>query len=674
MEPILISGALSLAAWYLLQSHFPWQPGDPTLATIGRVDAAGYVALYWTWRGLLFAAPYALISPAVRAVWKWERKRRMPESAGVCRPVPSSRDLQVAIGTVQAEDGSQSWVTLGEKSLTRDILIIGARGAGKTSSGIMPILKQFVEYRADDREHKMSGIVLEVKDTMADDVEQLMRSCGRGEDLVRIGLTGWRYNPLANEIEPKTLATYISNLLRATYGGKVSDDFWVTGPIAAMTAIITIYRLADGYVTLADVYEAISNIKLIEEKLDKIRGTVGTSETEEYWVISEEDYTLYKSLRPLFTWDKESSQWMAPQSSELAAKLKAHKIKHEGFEWDTRSKLTRVEPVGADPDREKLFRAMEFWYKYDWKDKPQYTRLNLAASITDKLSIFFINPQLRETFCPPKEDYNSDCSYRFSSRDTGVSMGNVSSGAGKYIGVSHRIPGKRPILTSFDEIISTGKVAVMDLPSTMDPMGARLIGLLTDTDWQSSQLRRTSTLRGMPYADRRRSFEIIDEFQYFITHGQGFGTHRYMEIKRETLCTLVAATQSISALDSEIGQDGRKTIVGLFGNVGIYRCDDDETAEWAARFCGDEWRPKKSYGVSESGRHSKVLIGGPAISAEKGVGVSQNTSFERIKRFYPDDFRRGLPDFTAVWSINDGTNTARPVRCRMRPVHEERSR
>ncbi len=640
MEPVIISGALSLAAWSLLQSYFPWQPGDPTLSAIGKMDAAGYVALYWTWRGLLFAAPYALISPAVRAFWKWESKRRLPAASGSIRPVPLTADLQVTIGTVQAEDGSQSWITLGEKSLTRDILMIGARGAGKTSSGIMPILKQFVEYQASDSSHKLSGIVLEVKDTMADDVEQLMRSCGRGGDLVRIGIAGWRYNPLANEIEPKTLATYISNLLRATYGGKVSDDFWVTGPIAAMTAIITIYRLADGYVTLADVYEAISNIKMIEEKLDKIRGTVGTSETEEFWVISEEDYSLYKSLRPLFTWDKESSQWMAPQSGELAAKLKAHKIKHEGFEWDTRSKQTRVEPVDCDPDREKLFRAMEFWYKYDWKDKPQYTRLNLAASITDKLSIFFINPALRETFCPPLSAYSE-------------------------------VESLRPVLSGFDEIISTGKVAVMDLPSTMDPMGARLIGLLTDTDWQASQLRRTSTLRRIPDADRRRSFEIIDEFQYFITHGQGYGTHRYMEIKRETLCTLVAATQSISAIDSEIGQDGRKTIVGLFGNVGIYRCDDDETAEWAARFCGDEWRPKKSYGVSESGRHSKVLIGGPAISSEKGMGVSQNTSFERIKRFYPDDFRRGLPDFTAVWSINDGTNTARPVRCRMRPVHEE---
>ncbi len=668
MEPVIISGALSLAAWSLLQSYFPWQPGDPVLSAIGRVDAAGYVALYWTWRGLLFAAPYALISPSVRAVWKWEARRKNPMLVGGCPPAPVSADLQVAIGTVMAEDGSQSWVTLGEKSLTRDVLIIGARGAGKTSSGIMPILKQFVEYRAGDSEHKLSGIVLEVKDTMADDVEQLMKACGRGEDLVRIGLTGWRYNPLANEIEPKTLATYISNLLRATYGGKVSDDFWVTGPIAAMTAIITIYRLADGYVTLADVYEAISNIKLIEDKLDKIRGTVGTSETEEFWVISEEDYTLYKSLRPLFTWDQESSQWMAPQSGELAAKLKAHKIKHEGFEWDTRSKKTRVEPVGADPDREKLFRAMEFWYKYDWKDKPQYTRLNLAASITDKLSIFFINPQLRETFCPPKEDYDN-CSEP-SIFPAGY-MGDPTSASGYSPETTGKLHGKRPILTSFDEIISSGKVAVMDLPSTMDPMGARLIGLLTDTDWQASQLRRTSTLRGIPDEDRRRSFEIIDEFQYFVTHGQGYGTHRYMEIKRETLCTLVAATQSISALDSEIGQDGRKTIVGLFGNVGIFRCDDDETAEWAARFCGDEWRPKKSYGVSESGRHSKVLIGGPAISAEKGVGVSQNTSFERIKRFYPDDFRRGLPDFTAVWSINDGTNTARPVRCRMRPVHHE---
>ncbi len=661
MEPVIISGALSLAAWSLLQSYFPWQPGDPTLATIGRVDSAGYEALYWTWRGLLFAAPYTLISPAVRAAWKCRFGRNQVIQAGILRAIPESKNLQVALGTVQADDGSQSWITLGEKSLTRDILIIGARGAGKTSSGIMPILKQFVEHRAGDSAHKLSGIVLEVKDTMADDVEQLMVACGRGDDLVRIGLKGWRYNPLANEIEPKTLATYISNLLRATYGGKVSDDFWVTGPIAAMTAIITIYRLADGYVTLADVYEAISNIKLIEEKLDKIRGTVGASETEEYWVISEEDYTLYKSLRPLFTWDQESSQWMAAQSKDLADKLRAHKIKHDGFEWDTRSKNTKVEPVGADPDREKLFQAMEFWYKYDWKDKPQYTRLNLAASITDKLSIFFINPALKETFCPSKEDYERQV----------MLHGPGESSLGHAV-VGDASTQTRPLLVSFDEIIGSGKVAVMDLPSTMDPMGARLIGLLTDTDWQASQLRRTSTLRGIPNEDRQRSFEVIDEFQYFVTHGQGFGTHRYMEIKRETLCTLVAATQSISALDSEIGQDGRKTIVGLFGNVGIYRCDDDETAEWAARFCGDEWRPKKSYGVSESGRHSKVLIGGPAISSEKGVGVSQNTSFERIKRFYPDDFRRGLPDFCAVWSINDGSNTARPVRCRMRPVHEEK--
>jgi len=66
--------------------------------------------------------------------------------------------------------------------------------------------EQVLGYRAEDREHRIGGLLLQVKGDFYEQVKRILKSCGRGEDYVEISLDSpYRHNPLHNDLDAPAL-------------------------------------------------------------------------------------------------------------------------------------------------------------------------------------------------------------------------------------------------------------------------------------------------------------------------------------------------------------------------------------------------------------------------------------------------------------------------------------
>ena len=113
-----------------------------------------------------------------------------------------------------------------DRGLYTGIAIFGAFGSGKTSGCMYPFAKQIRGYRATDPARKASALVLEVKGDFCYKVQAILDIHGREKDYLEIGLeSGYRYNPLHNDLEAYALAYGIASLLNNLFG-RGKEPFW----------------------------------------------------------------------------------------------------------------------------------------------------------------------------------------------------------------------------------------------------------------------------------------------------------------------------------------------------------------------------------------------------------------------------------------------------------------
>jgi len=119
-----------------------------------------------------------------------------------------------------------TWLTIPQRGLYTGVMILGAVGTGKTSACMYPYIDQLLRWRAKDPDHKVGGLVLEVKGDFCQHVRQMLTRAGRGNDYLEIGPdTGVYYNPLHNDLDPYALAYAIGTLLNNLFG-KSKEPFW----------------------------------------------------------------------------------------------------------------------------------------------------------------------------------------------------------------------------------------------------------------------------------------------------------------------------------------------------------------------------------------------------------------------------------------------------------------
>ena len=135
-------------------------------------------------------------------------------------------------------------------------------------------MDQLLRWRADDADHKVGALVMEVKGDFCRQVKTILDRAGRADDYVEIGLeTGVCYNPLHNDLDPYAVAYAIATLLNNLFG-KSKEPFWQQAYTDLLKFVILLRRMTDGYTTFAEVYRYILDNALIDRDIRRLRAAL----------------------------------------------------------------------------------------------------------------------------------------------------------------------------------------------------------------------------------------------------------------------------------------------------------------------------------------------------------------------------------------------------------------
>src|SRR5207244_1108997 len=190
-------------------------------------------------------------------------------------PDPTTRpDLFLVLGeqhhpTKPMRVPRPTWLTIPRRGLHTGVMILGAVGTGKTSGCMYPYVEQLLSWRAGSKDHKIGGLILEVKGDFCAQVREILTRHGRAGDYIEVGLdSAYCYNPLHNELEPYALAYSIATLLNNLYG-RGKEPFWQQAYTDLLKFVILLRKVVDGYTTLAEIYHYAIDDSLIERDLQR---------------------------------------------------------------------------------------------------------------------------------------------------------------------------------------------------------------------------------------------------------------------------------------------------------------------------------------------------------------------------------------------------------------------
>ena len=182
------------------------------------------------------------------------------------RPTPTLVLGEAHFETTSGRAPAPTWLTIPQRGLYTGVMILGAVGTGKTSACMYPYVDQLLRWRADDRDRKVGGLVLEVKGDFCAQVRSMLAQAGRESDYLEIGLdSGVCYNPLHNDLDPYAVAYAIATLLNNLFG-KSKEPFWQQAYTDLLKFVISLRRISDGYTTLAEVYRYIIDNDQIDKR------------------------------------------------------------------------------------------------------------------------------------------------------------------------------------------------------------------------------------------------------------------------------------------------------------------------------------------------------------------------------------------------------------------------
>ena len=641
---------LSAAVGFALFNRMAFPEHHPLLQLILLNRPQLFYGIKYAYLVSLFTIPFITFSVLFSILYIFGTRAR--KDTGLVQlpeyPEATGRDrLYIVIGEVHNPKrpepvANPGWLAIPDRGLYTGIAIFGAIGSGKTSGCMFPFAEQIFGYRAEDRERRIGGLMLEVKGDFCEKVKRILESCGRGDDYVEISLDSpYRYNPLHNDLDAYALAYGIASLLNNLFG-KGKEPFWQQAYTNLVKFIILLHKVLYDYVTLFDVYECAINPDLLEQKIVQGDAAFGT----QYVLIGIDDFLAERNLETYpFEKDPEQGRMKAPNSQKLQAYLTERSILHE----------VRVESGASgnaawtqDEEKRQQFEAVKRWFYQDWKRIDARLRTSIVEGISVFLSLFDDNPAVKRVFCPPKETYDP-----------------VANQDGRY--------GKP--LPSFSDLIETGTVCALNFPISANPGLAKAIGTLLKQDFQRSVLNRIPRIERQTERHWREVFFLCDEYQAFATVGENdpSGDEKFFALARQAKCISIVATQSISSLRSSLPGESWRTLLQTFRTKIFLALSDDFSARTASELCGKEEQLKPNYNIAENGQDAGVsVLTGRATSHRSTLSTSKGYSVQRDFTFEPKVFSE-LRNAQAIVLAYDGLNPHPPTYCYLKPYYLDKN-
>lgn len=212
-------------------------------------------------------------------------------------PYPYTREgFAVVVGELQARDGKRvpnkvlpelhpRWLILPEKALVTGIFVTGGIGSGKTASAAYPFMRQMVGHErpvkvidrpaTPDRpevshteKYKWSGLLLDEKGDFFHTARGYAQEWGREEDMVLIRPDGpWKWNVIYNPNIPDWAVAYQLGwiLKNVNKGAGGNDPFWEQAPRALLVDLLTMLGDAEGYYTILEYLNLLTDESLQDE-------------------------------------------------------------------------------------------------------------------------------------------------------------------------------------------------------------------------------------------------------------------------------------------------------------------------------------------------------------------------------------------------------------------------
>ena len=317
--------ATAVGAWGL--HAFPVQVDNPFLALIAarrphvfQVLTYGYATLWFTTPYLLASIFGSLVTIVVfRAVPTAVYRNLPPYPEPEARPEPMLVLGEAHNATTPGRAPEPTWLTIPQRGLYTGIMILGAVGTGKTSACMYPYVDQLLRWRAGDADHKMGGLVLEVKGDFCRQVRGILSRAGREADNVEVGLnSGVCYNPLHNDLDPYAVAYAIATLLNNLFG-RSKEPFWQQAYTDLLKFVISLRRISDGYTTLAEVYRYIIDGALIDKNIRALQAQF--KNPGDVLVVPQFEHALHLKQAPWTLWVRFGSHISCAARARLSSAL-----------------------------------------------------------------------------------------------------------------------------------------------------------------------------------------------------------------------------------------------------------------------------------------------------------------------------------------------------------------
>src|SRR6267143_915038 len=361
----------------------------------------------YTYVLFLYTTPYIVYSILFSGLYIFALKipKRLRPGRLPAYPDPRKRTaLSLSIGEIHnprkpipAKD--PYWLITPERGLFTGIAIFGATGSGKTTCSMYPFAEQILAYKADDKEKRIGGLVLEVKGDFCKKIKEILVKHERVEDYIEIGLgSQYRYNPFQNDLDAYALAYSIASLLNNLFG-KGKEPFWQQAYTNLVKFIILLHKITYNYVTLFDVYHCAISPDKLEKTIHEAEQKIGG---RRYVLISSEAYLTHVNELAPFKFNLgvgDLGMYRADDSERLRVFLH-----NKGIEFET---LTESSPDDPDSFKREQLEAVKRWFYDDWRRIEPKLRTSIVEGISVFLSLFDDNPHVKRTFCPPAKCYDS---------------------------------------------------------------------------------------------------------------------------------------------------------------------------------------------------------------------------------------------------------------------------
>lgn len=346
-----------------------------------------------------------------------------------------------------------------------------------------------------------------------------------------------------------------------------------------------------------------------------------------------------KTILLLFSENNSESYWLDKAEEVLCECIKLCRLYNNGY-------VTFVElhKLVTLPDyyKEKIETLKKLFINSKFSDKELYdlnaslnffekeffnlddrTKNIIISEITRITSTFVSDYDVMETFCAPKAKLS---------------------------------------FSGFDEILSSGKIVVLNMNIFEYNMLSRIIATYLKLDFQTEIMSNLS--KGVVYP----SVFICDEYDKFVSKTDG----EFFSLSREAKCINIVSTQSYSSLKNTLKDESSvKVIIQNLINKIWFRTDDIFTIEESQKQLGKEEKEKTSKSISESAKETTFSYITNSLNSQNS-NISETFSTYTQNDFIYDlnFFTQNLETFTALTFLSDGNKILTPRKLNMFPYFE----